>query len=74
MAKAGSSPERRSDFSAHFNVWLWRWKAADGSRIALFSSNLFNLIRSQFGCGSYSDDTDRILAPNVIMIVSDNFA
>ncbi|EYB88302.1 hypothetical protein Y032_0249g113 [Ancylostoma ceylanicum] len=35
---------------------------------------LFNIIRSQFGCGSYSDDADRILAPNVIMIVSDNFA
>ncbi|RCN42406.1 von Willebrand factor type A domain protein [Ancylostoma caninum] len=37
-------------------------------------NGLFNLIRSQFGCGSYSDDADRILAPNVIMIVSDNFA
>ncbi|RCN27023.1 hypothetical protein ANCCAN_27244, partial [Ancylostoma caninum] len=37
-------------------------------------NGLFKLIRSQFGCGSYSDDADRILAPNVIMVVSDNFA
>ncbi|KHJ86899.1 hypothetical protein OESDEN_13336 [Oesophagostomum dentatum] len=35
--------------------------------------SLFALIQSEFGCGSYSDDADRILVPNVIMFVSDNF-
>lgn len=36
--------------------------------------SLFTLLRSQFGCGSYSDDADRVLVPNVVLVVSDNFA
>ncbi|VDP09117.1 unnamed protein product [Heligmosomoides polygyrus] len=37
-------------------------------------NSLFTLLRSQFGCGSYSDDADRVLVPNVVLVVSDNFA
>ncbi|VDO77327.1 unnamed protein product [Haemonchus placei] len=36
--------------------------------------SLFSLIATQFGCGSYSDDADRPMVPNVVFIVSDNLA
>ncbi|XGW12355.1 hypothetical protein V3C99_013230 [Haemonchus contortus] len=36
--------------------------------------SLFSLIETQFGCGSYSDDADRPMVPNVVLIVSDNLA
>ncbi|VDL84300.1 unnamed protein product [Nippostrongylus brasiliensis] len=35
---------------------------------------LFTLVQSQFGCRSYSDAVDRVLVPNVVLVVSDNFA
>ncbi|KAL6736122.1 hypothetical protein Aduo_006508 [Ancylostoma duodenale] len=60
-----STSQKRADFLELAGVPAVTPQDIDG---------LFNLIRSQFGCGSYSDDADRILAPNVIMIVSDNFA
>ncbi|CAI5441134.1 unnamed protein product [Caenorhabditis angaria] len=37
-------------------------------------TQLFDAIRTQFGCSHYSDDTDRVFAPNVFIIASDNLA
>ncbi|CCD71843.1 VWFA domain-containing protein [Caenorhabditis elegans] len=36
-------------------------------------SGVFDTLGTQFGCGHYSDDTDRIFAPNLFIFASDNF-
>ncbi|EGT32216.1 hypothetical protein CAEBREN_30427 [Caenorhabditis brenneri] len=57
-------------FSEPKNFWSDNLYTVDQGVV----SKVFNSLGTQFGCGHYSDDGDRVFAPNLFIFASDNFA